>query len=110
MRSLLEDVPAWTSARTACLWMWRALRPGLGWLCLALGVLGIIFPLLPGIPILLVGVALVGRRNWVLRWASVQEKRLLRRLARHPAPMVREAGRWLARQQRQLTSRLRRRS
>ena len=110
MRSLLDARPAWALARTACLRIWRALRPSLGWLCLAVGVLGIIFPLLPGIPILLLGVALVGPRNWVLRWASVQEKRLLRRLARHPAPMVRETGSWLARQQRQLTSHLRRRS
>ena len=110
MRSLPDDRPAWTLAHTACLRIWRALRPSLGWLCLALGVLGIIFPLLPGIPFLLAGVALVGRRNWLLRWASIHEKRLLRRWSNHPTPMVRQAGRWLARQQRHVASRLRRRS
>jgi hypothetical protein len=107
--SLREETQTQTLIRTGCLRIWQALRPSLGWLCMAVGALGMIFPLLPGIPFLLVGVALVGRRNWVLRWVSVQEKRVLRRWARHPAPIVRGVGRWLARRQWHVTNRLRRR-
>jgi hypothetical protein len=95
--------------RATWLRAWRLLRPGLGWLCLAVGMLGMILPVLPGIPILLLGVALVGRRNRLLRWAGIQEKRLLRHWSRHPAPLMRGTGRWLLRQRRQIANQLRRR-
>lgn len=100
---------AWSVVRAGWLQAWRLLRPGIGWLCLAVGLLGMILPVLPGIPILLLGVALVGRRNRLLRWAGIQEQRLLRRWSRHPAPLMRGTGRWVLRQRRQLASQLRRR-
>ena len=100
---------AWIAVRSACLRIWRLLRPGIGWLCLGVGVLGLLLPILPGIPILLLGVALVGRRNRLLRWAGLQEKRLLRRWSRHPAPLMRDTGRWFVRQRRQIATQLRRR-
>lgn len=105
MRPFSTGPAAWKVMRAA----WRLLRPGLGWLCLAVGMLGIILPVLPGIPILLLGVALVGRRNRLLRWAGIQDQCLLRRWSRHPAPLIRGTGRWLLRQRRQIASQLRRR-
>jgi uncharacterized membrane protein YbaN (DUF454 family) len=42
------------------------------YLCLALGVVGLALPLLPGIPLLIVGVALLGPRHpfrrFLARW------------------------------------------
>jgi uncharacterized membrane protein YbaN (DUF454 family) len=110
MRLSPEDTPAWATLRICWAQIWQVLRPGLGWLCLALGVLGIIFPLLPGIPILFLGMALVGRRNRLLRWTIMQQKRLLRRWAKHPTPVIRRVGQWATRQQRWLASRFPRRA
>lgn len=85
-----------------CRQIWQMLGPALGWLCLALGVLGMILPILPGLPVLLLGVALVGPRHRLLRQGAVRLKRLLRTWANHPAPLVRRAGRWARQQQRQI--------
>lgn len=61
--------------------IWPFVRPILGWLCLFLGVLGLVLPLLQGIPLLVMGIALVGRRHRRIRWVSVHVKLLLRRWA-----------------------------
>lgn len=87
---------------------WRIVRPALGWSSIALGILGCILPVLPGLPFLILGMALVGRRNWLIRWTSVQYKLLVRRWAALPHPWLSRMGRWalLAQQE---TSRQRRR-
>src|SRR6266498_2326557 len=52
---------------TAWSYTWRSARPTLGWVCGGVGVLGLALPLLPGVPLLVLGVALVGRRTWIIR-------------------------------------------
>ena len=47
--------------------MWQAARVVLGVLCVAVGILGCVLPIIPGIPILLAGVALLGPRHPLVR-------------------------------------------
>lgn len=69
------------------------LRLLLGWSSLALGVLGSLFPVIPGFPFLILGVYLVGHRDRRLRWIRVQYKLLLRRCARSNHGPFRWSGR-----------------
>jgi uncharacterized membrane protein YbaN (DUF454 family) len=71
----------------------------LGWGCLVLGVLGVILPILPGFPFLLLGAGLVGRRDRTLRWCSTQGKLALRRWAALDHRLAGPVGRWALRQQ-----------
>ncbi|HEX5504078.1 MAG TPA: hypothetical protein VFW96_15740, partial [Thermomicrobiales bacterium] len=80
----------------------------LGWGCLLLGVLGVLLPILPGMPFLLLGAALLGRRDRALRWCSARGKLALRRWAALERPLVGAVGRWALRQQRQASRRRRR--
>jgi len=49
------------------------------YLCLTLGIVGLALPLLPGIPLLIIGLALLGRedrvRSWLARWIPHRKKR-----------------------------------
>ncbi len=72
--------------------VWPLLRPLLGWLFLALGVLGIILPILQGVLFLLIGVALVGRRNRVIRRIRVAYRLSIRQLAHSRRPALRWIG------------------
>ncbi len=48
--------------------MFHHLKVVLGYLLIGLGVLGLLLPLLPGIPLLLAGLALVGTEHrWIRR-------------------------------------------
>ena len=87
---------------------WRIARPILGWSLIVLGVLGCILPILPGLPMLFGGIALVGRRTWAIRWFSVHYKLAVRRWAAMPHPWLARLGR-LALLAQQETSRQRRR-
>ncbi len=51
----------------------RSLRVLAGWLAIGLGVIGILLPLLPGIPLLLLG-------SWLLGWELTLLKELWRSL------------------------------
>ncbi|HNP72378.1 MAG TPA: hypothetical protein PKK15_14760 [Kouleothrix sp.] len=87
---------------------WPVLRPALGWTCIALGLLGVVLPVIPGLPLLFPGIALVGRRTWLIRWASVQIKRALRRWAPLRLPLIGPVGLWALRAQQQISRQRRR--
>ncbi|MFL6429078.1 MAG: PGPGW domain-containing protein [Acidobacteriaceae bacterium] len=57
--------------------LWRTI---LGWLCVGAGVLGLVLPIIPGIPLLIVGlVVLSARYRWAsdcLHWVKRQAKRV----------------------------------
>ena len=95
--------------RAAAIWqrVWPVLRQVLGWFFIVLGLLGIVLPVLQGVLFLMIGIALVGRRNIVIRWAAVRFKQFVRRWAALDIPLVGWLGR-LALQAQQETSRRRR--
>jgi len=62
---------------------WATLRQVIGWGCVVIGLLLFILPG-PGIPLLIIGVMLVGRRHPLIRRISVGVKLILRRWARQP--------------------------
>lgn len=84
------------------------LRQVLGWFFIVLGLIGLVLPLLQGVLFLVIGVALVGRRNWLIRRATVAIKRVLRRWARVNTPLVGPAGRIALRAQHQCSRQSRR--
>jgi uncharacterized membrane protein YbaN (DUF454 family) len=46
--------------------MWRTIRTAIGLILIVLGLLGLLVPVMPGIPLLIAGVALVGTNHpWV---------------------------------------------
>ena len=109
---LSTDIPPKPSfghrVRLAWRWIWPMLRITLGWLCIVIGIAGLILPLLNGVIFLLLGIALVGRRNWLIRWVAVHVKILLRLCEAHPNRALAWIGR-MARQGQQQISRQRRR-
>ena len=88
--------------------IWRAIRPALGWICIVIGLLGVVLPIFPGMPFLVPGIALVGRRNRLIRWSSVTCKRTLRRLAPLQTPLLGPLARWALRAQHEFSRRRRR--
>lgn len=60
------------------MWKRRSRRIG-GYLCIAAGVAGLLLPILPGIPFLLAGIALLGPDAPFSQWLS---RKLARRRAR----------------------------
>jgi hypothetical protein len=73
-----------------------------------LGILGVILPVLPGMPFLILGTLVLGRRSRTLRRGSVWGKRALRRWAAHEGPIVGRIGRWGLAAQRDSSRSLRR--
>ena len=73
--------------------LWPIIRQVLGWMFILLGLLGLVLPVLQGVLLLVIGVALVGRRNWLIRRSMLVFKRFLRRWAAVRAPLVGGAGR-----------------
>ena len=82
-----------TSYRRGLLIAWGLLRQVLGWFFILLGLLGLVLPVLQGALFLVIGVALVGRRNWLIRRSTLVFKRFLRRWAVVRSPLVGGAGR-----------------
>ena len=78
---------------------WPVIRQVLGWFFIFLGLLGLLLPVLQGVLFLVIGVALVGRRNWLIRRAALLIKRWLRRWAKVPTPVVGSLGRMALRAQ-----------
>lgn len=73
--------------------IWPVLRQVLGWFFIALGLVGLVLPVLQGVLFLVIGIALVGRRNWLIRRSALVIKRGLRRWARHERPWLARPGR-----------------
>jgi hypothetical protein len=78
-----------------------ARRP-LGLFCLFLGVAGVLLPILPGWPLLLVSGRLLGPRDPLLRRVLAAGHRGLRRLRQAERPLLRQAGTQLMPHWRQL--------
>jgi len=88
--------------------VWPIARQVLGWFFIFLGIIGLFLPLLQGVLFIVIGIALVGRRNWLLRWIVVHLKLLLRRWASHPTPSFAFLGRLAMRGQQRLSMQRRR--
>jgi hypothetical protein len=88
-----------TSYRRGLLLAWWLLRQVLGWFFILLGLLGLVLPVLQGVLFLVIGVALVGRRNPLIRRVRLIFKRFLRRWAAARSPLVGGAGRLALRAQ-----------
>jgi hypothetical protein len=73
--------------------LWPIVRQVLGWMFILLGLIGLVLPVLQGVLFLVIGIALVGRRNWLIRRSRLLFKRLLRRWAAVRTPLIGPAGR-----------------
>jgi uncharacterized protein len=64
-------------------WMMKLKRPGslwgavVGWVSICIGVLGLVLPVIPGLPFLVAGLFILSTRYW---WASVCLKWLKRQM------------------------------
>src|SRR4051812_40470413 len=88
-----------TSYRRSLLIAWWLLRQVLGWFLILLGLLGLVLPVLQGVLFLVIGVALVGRRNPLIRRSMLIFRRFLRRWASARSPLVARIGRFALRAQ-----------
>lgn len=79
--------------RSALIWLWLICKPVLGWLFIVIGLIGMPMPIVNGLIFLVIGVALVGPRNRVIRWSRVHIKLLLYRWASMRRPLIGPAGR-----------------
>jgi hypothetical protein len=79
--------------RTIALWLWFVLKPTLGWLLIVVGLIGMPMPIMNGVIFLVLGIALVGPRNRLIRWSRVNIKLLLTRWAALDTPVVGPLGR-----------------
>lgn len=86
----------------------RSLRLIIGTGLIGLGILGVVLPVLPGMPFLILGILTIGRRQRVFRQGSVAGKRLLKRWTAHHHPRVARIGRWSLAAQRKTSRQLRR--
>lgn len=102
--------PQWfTSAQAMLPALLVQARLVLGWSSIFVGVLGTILPIIPGLPFLIIGSQLLGRRDRRLRWLRVRSKLLLRTLThsdivwiRRPAGLARHSQAHTSRQIRRL--------
>lgn len=85
----------------------HSLRVMVGGGLIVVGILGVVLPVLPGMPFLILGTLVMGRRSRPLRRSSVAGKRFLQRWAAHERPWVARVGRWSLMAQRDSSRRLR---
>ena len=79
--------------RAGLIGLWMVAKPILGWLFIVVGLIGMPMPIVNGLIFLVIGIALVGPRNWLIRWSRVHIKLLLYRWAALTTPVVGDAGR-----------------
>ncbi|WP_129626335.1 hypothetical protein [Candidatus Oscillochloris fontis] len=79
--------------RSILIWIWLACKPVLGWFLIIIGLIGIPMPIVNGLIFLMLGIALVGPRNRIIRWSRVHLKLFLYRWAALPTPLIGTLGR-----------------
>lgn len=94
--------------RVALFTTWLVLKPVLGWFFIVIGLIGMPMPIVNGLIFLLIGLALVGPRNRVVRWCRVHLKLFLKEWAAHPAPWIGRVGRLAQRSAQQISRQHRR--
>jgi uncharacterized protein len=67
--------PGWMAKLSRPVSLWRT---ALGWACVCAGIVGIILPVIPGIPLLLAGLVILSARY---RWAAVGVRWLRRKVS-----------------------------
>lgn len=97
-----------TVLRTVLIAFWAVLKPVLGWILIVVGLIGMPMPIMNGVIFLVIGLALVGQRNKLIRWSRVQIKLLLQWWAALDTPLIAPLGR-LAKRSAQTISRQHRR-
>ncbi len=101
----------WTllaALKAASFYLWLLLRPVLGWFFIIVGLIGMPMPIMNGVIFLMIGVALVGHRNWLIRWSRVKVKLLVYWWAALRTPIVGFLGRWALRTVREISRQHRR--
>jgi hypothetical protein len=76
--------------------LFRIIRRVVGLICLLIGILGLLLPILPGWPFIIPAIVLLGRRDRALRLLHMIVRRALRFLRRHPIPSLRQLGQRLS--------------
>ncbi len=68
------------------------MRRVVGMILLVIGVLGLLMPILPGWPFLIPAIALLGRRDPLIRFSHMVVRRVLRWLRKNRHPQLRRLG------------------
>lgn len=58
---------SWPAVRSRLATLWAAARLVLGVLLIVVGAIGTLLPVLPGIPLMIAGVALLGTEHWLVK-------------------------------------------
>jgi hypothetical protein len=80
--------------------LWPLIRQIFGWFCILVGVITTPLPIPVGIPLIVVGVLVVGKRNRRIRWIRVHLLLLIRYWAAQNHPILTPLARWLRKQKR----------
>jgi hypothetical protein len=86
----------------------QSFRLLIGGILIFIGCLGVVLPILPGMPFFILGSLVIGRRSRPFRQASIAGKRFLKRWSAHQRPWLARTGRWSLLAQRDTSRRLRR--
>lgn len=97
-----------TALRALALGAWFVLKPTLGWLLIVVGLIGMPMPIMNGLIFLVIGLALVGHRNTLIRWSRVRIKLFLRAWAAVETPVIGHLGRLADRSAREVSRQHRR--
>lgn len=58
---------SWQGVRSRLVILWKAARVVMGVLLIVVGILGTLLPVIPGVPLLIAGVALIGPKHPLIR-------------------------------------------
>lgn len=58
---------SWQGVRSRLVILWNAARVVMGVLLIVVGILGTLLPVIPGVPLLIAGVALIGPKHPLIR-------------------------------------------